>query len=190
MPRYASAFSAAALLALLPLGGAASADLVDERLQVIDAWAVATLGDGEQRVYRALNASDYSDAYLAVNYRAGVCDLPDLQMRVTLEETQQQDEVVNLAPTEIRIDRLQTHNAAAEFATRAGDDGFYARFYVEDQAELLREMRRGEVMRLRFEGEEENYWYMEFSLYGADQALPLAADQCRRTSQQPQDFFD
>lgn len=189
MLRYSTRLLAT-LLAFATVSPMLLADLVEERLQVIDAWAVATLGDGDQRLYRALNASDYSDAYLAVNYRFGVCDLPELTMRVTLDEPQQQSEVINLAPTEIRIDRLQTHSAAAEFSTRADDDGFYARFYVEDQPQLLREMRRGEVMRLRFESDEDSHWYMEFSLYGADQALPLAADQCRRTSQQPEQFFD
>lgn len=185
------ALLSAVLLALFPFGSTLLADdIAENRMQVIDAWAVTTLGSDDSRVFRAFNGSDYSDAYLAVNYRAGVCDLPDLEMRVTLEERQRTTEVVNLAPTDIRIDRLQPHGARAELSTRADDDGFYARFYVEDQAQLLREMRRGDMMRLRLSGEEGHHWHMEFRLYGADQALPLAADECRRTTQRPQDFFE
>lgn len=52
-----------------------------------DHWQSMTLSLGE-RHYRAVETHSYSDATLSLNATSGVCDLPWLEMRVTLEQQQ------------------------------------------------------------------------------------------------------
>ena len=134
-------------------------------------WQSMALTLGDERHFRAVETHSYSDATLSVNATQGVCDLPWLEMRVTLEQQQGESRAVNLVPTRLRIDDQPIVDTMAEFITERGDDGFYAHFYLGDMAQLIEEMQTGEQLFLGFDQNEQEPWYMTFSLAGADEAL-------------------
>ncbi|TFH87837.1 hypothetical protein EQG41_06085 [Billgrantia azerbaijanica] len=142
-------------------------------------WQSAVLTLGKERHFRALEAHSYSDATLSLNFTAGVCDLPWLEVRVDLDEHQPKDRAVNLVPADLRVDHATIHSGMAEFITERGDSGFYAHFYLEEQPLLVTEMRRGETLRLRFTLAEDRPWYMTFALSGADAAIGRAEALCQ-----------
>ncbi|MBS3668771.1 MULTISPECIES: hypothetical protein [Halomonadaceae] len=143
-----------------------------------DHWQSMTLSLGDERHYRAVETHSYSDATLSLNATSGVCDLPWLEMRVTLEQQQGESRAVNLVPARLRIDEQPVIDTMAEFITERGDDGFYAHFYLSDMQPLIADMRQGEQLFLGFDQEERDPWYMTFSLQGADAAINRMLTQC------------
>lgn len=134
-------------------------------------WQSMALSLGDERHFRAVETHSYSDATLSVNTTQGVCDLPWLEMRVTLAQQQGESRAVNLVPTRLRIDDQPIIDTMAEFITERGDDGFYAHFYLQDMETLIEEMQSGEQLFLGFDQNEREPWYMTFSLAGADAAI-------------------
>ena len=147
-----------------------------------DHWQSMTLSLGDERHYRAVETHSYSDATLSLNATSGVCDLPWLEMRVTLEEQQGESRTVNLVPSRLRIDEHPVIDTMAEFITERGDDGFYVHFYLTDMGELMADMGQGEQLFLGFDQEEREPWYMTFSLKGADAAISQMLSQCESTA--------
>lgn len=143
-----------------------------------DHWQSMALSLGDERHYRAVETHSYSDATLSLNATSGVCDLPWLEMRVTLEQQQGESRAVNLVPARLRIDEQPVIDTMAEFITERGDDGFYAHFYLSDMQPLIADMRQGEQLFLGFDLEERDPWYMTFSLQGADAAINRMLTQC------------
>ena len=143
-----------------------------------DHWQSLTLSLGGERHYRAVETHSYTDATLSLNTTQGVCDLPWLEMRVTLEQQQGESRAVNLVPARLRIDEQPVIDTMAEFITERGDDGFYAHFYLSDLQTLMADMRQGEQLFLGFDQEEREPWYMTFSLNGADAAITRMLAQC------------
>lgn len=135
------------------------------------AWESLTLTLGDEHHYRAVDTQSYSDATLSVNATQGVCDLPWLEVRVTLEEQQGESRAVDLVPTRLRVDDRTRFDSMAEFITERGDDGFYVHFYLNDVPTLLDEMASGEQLFLGFDQNDADPWYMTFSLDGANEAL-------------------
>lgn len=144
-----------------------------------DHWQSMTLSLGGERHYRAVETHSYSDATLSLNATSGVCDLPWLEMRVTLDQQQGESRTVNLVPTRLRIDEKPVIDTMAEFITERGDDGFYAHFYLSDLDSLMANMRQGEQLFLGFDQEKREPWYMTFSLKGADAAINRMLTQCK-----------
>lgn len=143
-----------------------------------DHWQSMTLSLGDERHYRAIETHSYSDATLSLNATAGVCDLPWLEIRVTLEQYQGESRTLNLVPTRLRIDEQPVIDSMAEFITERGDDGFYAHFYLTDMQSLMADMREGEQLFISFDQQEREPWYMTFSLQGADSAINRMLNQC------------
>lgn len=141
-------------------------------------WQSITLTLGGKRHYRAVETHSYADATLSLNTTPGVCDLPWLEMRVTLEQQQGESRTVNLVPARLRIDEQPVIDIMAEFITERGDDGFYAHFYLRDLESLMADMRQGEQLFLGFDQGEREPWYMTFSLEGADAAINRMLGQC------------
>lgn len=132
-----------------------------------------------ERHFRAVESTSYSDATLSVNATPGVCDMPWLEMRVTLEGEEQ---TVATVPARLRVDDKTLHTAVAEFFTEPENNGFYAHFYLNDADSLLDDMHAGEQIFLGFEQGEDEPWYMIFSLDGADDAIDKMLQACRRAS--------
>ena len=149
-----------------------------------DHWQSMTLSLGGEHHYRAVETHSYSDATLSVNTTAGVCDLPWLEMRVTLEQQQGESRTVNLVPTRLRIDEQPVIDTMAEFIPERGDNGFYAHFYLSDVNSLMADMRQGEQLFLGFDQQEREPWYMTFSLKGADAAIDRMLTQCDSSATQ------
>ncbi|TVP50519.1 MAG: hypothetical protein EA345_04925 [Halomonas sp.] len=141
-------------------------------------WQSMTLTLGDERHYRAVETHSYSDATLSLNATQGVCDLPWLEMRVTLEQQQGESRAINLVPALIRVDQQPIVETMSEFITERGDDGFYAHFYLSDLAALMEEMGEGEQLMIGFNQEGREPWYMTFSLQGADAAINRMFSQC------------
>lgn len=167
---------AASLLVTATMSTAATFNT--EGMATHEHWQSMTLSLGGERHYRAIETHSYSDATLSLNATAGVCDLPWLEMRVTLEQQQGESRAVNLVPARLRIDEQPVIDTMAEFITERGDDGFYAHFYLSDLAALMADMRQGEQLFLGFDQEEREPWYMTFSLQGADAAINRMLTQC------------
>lgn len=142
-------------------------------------WQSMTLSLGDEQHFRAVEAHSYSDATLSVNTTEGVCDLPWLEMRVTLDQQQGESRAVNLVPTRLRVDEQPVIDTMAEFITERGDDGFYAHFYLSDLSTLMADMREGEQLFIGFDQEDRAPWYMTFSLQGANDAIPRMLAQCQ-----------
>ncbi|MCA1770509.1 MAG: hypothetical protein LC652_11390 [Halomonas sp.] len=141
-------------------------------------WQSLTLALGEERHYRALEASSYSDSLFSVNFTPGACEHPWLELRVDLGEPQAENRVVNRVPSDLRVDFDTIHSGQAEFINERGDSGFYVQFFLEGKPLLLKEMRRGETLRLRLMRAEDDPWFMTFSLSGASEAMERARRQC------------
>lgn len=141
-------------------------------------WQSMTLALGDERHFRAVEDHSYTDATLSVNATRNVCDLPWLEMRVTLEERQGKNDTLNVVPALIRVDDGEIRQAVAEFITQRGDDGFYAHFYINALDSVLAEMREGEQLFIAFEQGEREPWHMTFSLDGADAALTRMQTAC------------
>lgn len=149
-----------------------------DEVQSHEDWQSMTLSLSDEQHYRAVDASSYSDATLSLNATAGICDLPWLEMRVTLDQQQGESRTVNLVPSRLRIDEQPVIDTMAEFITERGDDGFYAHFYLSDLTTLMADMRQGEQLFLGFDQEGREPWYMTFSLKGADAAINRMLAQC------------
>lgn len=145
-------------------------------------WQSMALSLGDERHFRAVETHSYSDATLSLNATQGVCDLPWLEMRVTLEQQQGESRAVNLVPTRLRIDDQPIIDTMAEFITERGDDGFYAHFYLSDMEQLMEEMQSGEQLFLGFDQNEQEPWYMTFSLEGAGDAITRMQTLCSGTA--------
>lgn len=171
---------AAVLLATLLTTASASAAIYN----TVDAethgqWQSLTLALGDERHYRAMEASSYGDSLFSVNVTAGRCDAPWLELRVDLGERQPESRVVNRVPADLRVDHETIHGGEAEFITERADSGFYVQFFLEEQALLLEEMRHGETLRLRLMRGEDDPWFMTFALEGAAEAMERARQLCR-----------
>ena len=149
-----------------------------DEVQSHEDWQSMTLSLSGEQHYRAVEASSYSDATLSLNTTADICDLPWLEMRVTLDQQQGESRTVNLVPSRLRIDEQPVIDTMAEFITERGDDGFYAHFYLSDLTTLMADMRQGEQLFLGFDQEGREPWYMTFSLNGADTAINRMLAQC------------
>ncbi|MBW6392628.1 hypothetical protein [Billgrantia antri] len=173
-----SALLASTLAGLALAGPVAATNYNVSDAEQHDSWHSVVLSLGDERHFRALEQTSYSDSILSVNYTAGVCDLPWLEVRVELEKHQPESRVANLVPGDLRVDHETIHNGMAEFITQRGDRGFYVNFYLDNQTLLLDEMRKGETLRLRFDRGNEDYWFMSFDLEGADAAIARAERLC------------
>ncbi|MGP9764766.1 hypothetical protein ACT3UM_03445 [Halomonas sp. AOP13-D3-9] len=167
---------AVSLLITTPMANAATFNTDD--VTTHEHWQSMTLSLGDEHHYRAVEAHSYSDATLSLNATSGVCDLPWLEMRVTLEQQQGESRAVDLVPTRLRVDEQPVIDTMAEFITERGDDGFYAHFYLSDLASLMADMRQGEQLFLGFNQQEREPWTMTFSLQGADAAINRMMTQC------------
>lgn len=186
MPRCPTAALACLPLIGLLIGAPAQATTFNaEALQRHENWQSAVLSLGEERHFRALEADSYSDTILSLNHTAGVCDLPWLEVRVDLDERQAADRAVNLVPADFRVDHETIHSGMAEFITERGDSGFYAQFYLPQQSLLIEEMRQGETLRLRFTLEEDERWFLTFTLNGAEAAIARAERLCLAADDTP-----
>lgn len=145
-------------------------------------WQSMELVRGDEHHFRAIETHSYSDATLSVNATQGVCDLPWLEMRVTLAQQQSESRTVNLVPTRLRIDEHPIIDTMAEFITERSDDGFYAHFYLSDLPALTSQMRRGEQLFLGFDQEDKDPWYMTFKLDGAGEAIERMQSLCSTAS--------
>jgi len=141
-------------------------------------WQSMALSLGDERHFRAVENHSYSDATFSVNATQGICDLPWLEMRVTLEALQGEDTTVNMVPTLVRVDDRPIHQGVAEFITQRGDDGFYVHFYLNELDNLLGEMPVGDQLFVAFEQDERDPWHMTFSLQGAGAALTRLQASC------------
>ncbi|WP_447045201.1 hypothetical protein [Vreelandella sp. H-I2] len=166
----------ALLAATMPAANAATFNT--DEIDTHDHWQSLTLSLGGDQHYRAVEVHSYSDATLSLNATQGVCDLPWLEMRVTLEQQQGESRAVNLVPARLRVDEQPVIDTMAEFITERGDNGFYAHFYLSDLESLMADMRQGEQLFLGFDQEEREPWYMTFSLQGADAAISRMLGQC------------
>jgi hypothetical protein len=142
-------------------------------------WHSLTLSLGEERHFRAMEGSSYSDAIFSLNATARACDLPWLELRVELEAYQDESRTVNVVPADLRVDEQTIHSGEAKFITHRGDDGFYVTFHLQEQDLLLEEMQDGDVLRLRMMRDEDDPWFMTFSLAGADDAIARMRRQCK-----------
>ncbi|MEA2119510.1 hypothetical protein [Halovibrio sp. HP20-50] len=167
---------AVSLMVIAPMANAATFN--NDDVVSHDHWQSMVLSLGDERHYRAIETHSYSDATLSLNATAGVCDLPWLEMRVTLEQHQGESRTVNLVPARLRIDQQPVIDTMAEFITERGDDGFYAHFYLTDMQSLMAGMREGEQLFISFDQQEREPWYMTFSLQGADAAINRMLSQC------------
>ncbi|WP_290784357.1 hypothetical protein [Halomonas sp.] len=171
---------AALLLATLLIPTATTATVYNTLdAEIHGQWQSLTLILGEERHYRALEGSSYSDAFFSVNATPGACERLWLELRVDLGERQPENRVVNRVPADLRVDHDTIHSGEAEFITERGDSGFYVQFLLEEQALLLTEMRQGETLRLRMMRTEDDPWFMTFSLTGAEAALTRAKRLCK-----------
>lgn len=184
MPKPVLLGASALLLASLLIPATASAAIYN----ILDAkahgqWQSLILALGEERHYRALEASSYSDSLFSVNVTPGACERPWLELRVDLGERQPESRVVNRVPADLRVDFETIHSGQAEFITERSDSGFYAQFLLEEPALLIEEMRRGETLRLRMMRSEDDPWFMVFTLEGAAEAMERSRRQCRSDNQ-------
>lgn len=149
-------------------------------------WQSVTLsrgsGDQAERHFRAVENTSYSDTVLSVNATPGVCDMPWLEVRVALENQQEEDRTADIVPARLRVDDKTLRSSIAEFITERGDEGFYAHFYLNDRQGLFDDMRHGKRLFLGFEQGERDPWYMTFSLDGANAAIGEMLKACRRAS--------
>lgn len=142
-------------------------------------WQSMALHLGDDTHLRAVEAHSYSDSTLSVNATPGVCDLPWLELRVSLGEYQGSDRTLRQVPGLIRVDDEDIHRAIAEFITQRGDDGFYVHFYLDRLMPLLEQMADGEQLFVAFEQGEAAPWHMQFSLAGAGQAISRMLSLCQ-----------
>jgi hypothetical protein len=168
------------LLLSLPSAHAVSFNVEDDQRH--DHWQSMVLTLGDERHFRAVETHSYSDATLSVNATQGVCDLPWLEMRVELAQSQGESRTVNQVPARLRVDERERVHSVAEFITERADNGFYAHFYLDDISQLIADMGEGEQLFLGFDQGEQDPWYMTFSLEGAGQALARMQTLCRRAS--------
>ena len=179
MPKLAPLACAPLLAALLLAPGPALAALFNTQdSERHDRWQSLTLALGEERHYRAMEASSYGDSLLSVNFTPGACERPWLELRVDLGERQPESRVVNRVPADLRVDHETIHGGEAEFIIERGDSGFYVQLFLEEQALLLEEMASSETLRLRLMRGEDDPWFMVFSLEGAAEAMARARQQC------------
>ncbi|MDP3533860.1 MAG: hypothetical protein Q8S08_00540, partial [Halomonas sp.] len=164
-----STMAGATLWVAAPFAAAATFNI--EQPEAHGHWQSMMLALGDERHVRAVETHSYSDATLSLNATQGVCDLPWLEMRVTLEQQQGESKAVNLVPARLRIDEQPIVDTMAEFITERGDDGFYAHFYLSEMSALIDDMRQGEQLFIGFDQEVNAPWYMTFSLEGADGAI-------------------
>ena len=169
-----------ALLFIAPLASAATFNMQD--VQTHGHWQSMALTLGNEHHFRAIETNSYSDATLSLNATQNVCDLPWLEMRVTLEQQQGESKTVNLVPTRLRIDEQPVVDTMAEFITERGDDGFYVHFYLGDMQTLMAQMRQGEQLFLGFDQGAQAPWYMTFQLEGANEAIERMQTLCNTAS--------
>ncbi|WP_447554908.1 hypothetical protein [Vreelandella sp. EE22] len=144
-----------------------------------DAWQALTLDGGGQRHFRAVETQSYSDATLSVNTTQGICHLPWLEMRVTLEDAQPESRPVRLVPARLRVDQAPRMDTMAEFIVEENDDGFYSHFYLGELDTLLGQMSEGEQLFIGFDqGDDASPWYMTFALEGAAPAIREMQRRC------------
>ncbi len=173
---FALAAFSATLLSTAVSGVAATFN--SDAIQPHGHWQSMMLSLGDERHFRAVETHSYSDATLSINATQGVCDLPWLEMRVTLDKQQGESRAVNLVPTRIRVDDTPIIDTMAEFITERGDDGFYAHFYLNDLPTLMAQMSQGEQLFLGFDQQDRDPWYMTFNLDGADEAIDRMQHLC------------
>lgn len=145
-------------------------------------WQSMALSLGHEHHFRAVETQSYSDATLSLNTTQDVCDLPWLEVRVTLEQQQGESKTVNLVPTRLRIDEQPVVDTMAEFITERGDDGFYVHFYLADMPTLTQQMAQGDQLFLGFDQGEQPPWYMTFQLEGAGPAIERMQRLCEASS--------
>ncbi|WP_051233983.1 hypothetical protein [Halomonas halocynthiae] len=145
-------------------------------------WKSLVLSLGDEHYARALDDSSYADSILSINARPGHCQQPWVELRVRLQENQAQSEIQNHVAADIRVDEQPIHSGSVAFITNRGDDGFYARFNLEEMTLLLNEMTTGEIMRVRMMRSENDPWFMAFGLEGAKQAIERMNQLCESPS--------
>ncbi|WP_404376516.1 hypothetical protein [Vreelandella aquamarina] len=182
MARFKTSIFVAAAMLLATAPPALAATFNVESMETHRHWQSMSLTLGEERHFRAVETHSYTDATLSLNTTQGVCDLPWLEMRVSLAQQQGESRAVNLVPTRLRIDDHPIVDTMAEFITERGDNGFYAHFYLSDMTTLIAEMQAGQQLFLGFDQNEQEPWYMTFSLEGAGDAIERMQSLCRGAS--------
>lgn len=169
----------------LTLAGTASAiDYNTGDIHAHGGWHSLVLSLGDARHFRAIDQQSYSDAIFSVNVSAGACDLPWLELRVALPETQAESALVNRVPADLRVDHATIHSGTADFFTERGDNGFYVHFALDDLDRLLKEVAEGELLRLRMMRGEDDPWFMVFGLAGAGEAIERVRRRCGKVERQ------
>ncbi|MEQ6889066.1 hypothetical protein ABE957_10320 [Halomonas sp. CS7] len=152
-------------------------------------WSSFEMYLGEERSFRAVNASDYSDLFLAVDHHPSDCSDPVISARIEMDEIFPATNDGNILSADMRVDRRDMQNGLVSFSTERGDSGAYLHFMIPDKAKLLQEMLNGSTLRFRLTGEDIDPWYMEFGLKGSMAAITRAASMCNEVSEPPEEFF-
>ncbi|WP_069384997.1 hypothetical protein [Halomonas caseinilytica] len=150
-------------------------------------WHSLSLTLGEERHVRAIEQHSYADSVLSVNATPGACARPWLEIRVALDDVQARSTTWDRVPVDLLVDRDGIHSGEGAFITERGDDGFYVRLSMPDTDALLDDMRHGETLRLRIHRAPEDYWFMTFSLDGANQAFTRMNRLCETPAESPKD---
>ncbi|ALM54226.1 hypothetical protein [Halomonas huangheensis] len=168
------------LLLITGVGGAQAVDFNTTQQQQHQMWQSLVVQLGSENHVRAIESSSYSDAMLSINTTPGRCLSPWLEMRSDLGENQSLDDRVNDVPADVLVGDHYTLTGRAELLTERGDNGLYVRFYDLDMPTLLQQMREGDELHLRIRMTEdvEDYWFMTFSLAGAEDALSRMNQLC------------
>ena len=154
-------------------------------------WRSLELYLGDERVFRAINITSYSDTSITIDYSRGECDSPLIVTRIDMGEIYSTTEgVIKVFSSEFRVDRMTIHKGLAWSSTERGDSGVYINYAFADVASILKDMRTGRVARIKISGDDMKDMYMEFGLSGSMAAINRAVALCRAASQGPESYFE
>jgi len=155
------------------------------------AWKSMKLSLGDYRFYRAINADDYSDLRILIDFDSQNCE-PELKMHLDNDRSFDKDESLGFRETAIRVDRKPIHDSLMKLSTNSGDETIYGNAMVGDLSRLIAEMRLGRTLRFKFFGRDDNSdpFYAELTLTGSKAALDRAATLCKQDQPRPEDYFE
>lgn len=144
-------------------------------------WESLVVSLGQEQHIRAVERSSYTDAMLSINATPGRCTRHWLEMRSGLGEQQAISDQVNEVPADVLVDENPAMTGRAALSTERGDDGLYLRFHDLDMPLLEAQMSTGQQLHLRIRMSEslDDYWFMTFSLNGANEALSRLRELCQ-----------
>lgn len=153
-------------------------------------WASLELYLGNERTFRAANSTSYSDTNFTVDYYPGLCDSPVFTSRVEMEERYSSTGDFGYSQADFRVDTRDIQNGLVQMEVERGDSGLYFNYVIPDKPALARDMRNGQVLRIRITRDDAEPMFLEFSLRGSMAAMTRAASKCYEASQGPERFFD